>query len=273
MRSAPLWCLFALSCAHFPVGERAAAPILYSFEAEGHFRTRAADGAGQAVAGLPAGLAEASLWLRGSLSREPAREMRDGSQGHLVRFLSVEMATSAGGPFTPSELGGRSAELRTFENGEILDIYEAAHLAGAPRYGDVFDLLLFGLSPVVPALPEGQSGWRRGSFPFFAGPDRGMRTSYTLSYLNEGARDEGGLAVLALPYQGTFEGRGQDLRYGATLQSKGELTGTLGMGVEDVRVARNEVHCTRTLTARFESGATLTQEQDLRIRLLRGSAP
>lgn len=266
--------LFAVACVHLPLPAAGrSAPIRYSFTASGSFVTAATDAGGQAIPSIPEDLATSSVALRGELSREQARTMRDGSLGNLVRFGAVEMAESIAGPWSSSTLGGRSVELRTFDNGEILDIYEASHLAGTPRYGDVFDVLFLALSPVIPQVQPGSDAWRRGSWPFFASPERGLRTSYTTSFHNDGTVESPHGPATRLPYQGTFEARGQDQLYDAMLQAHGELSGTVWLGASDVSLLRNELRCTRVITARFESGVQLIQTQDLVVVVDRVEGP
>ena len=88
------------------------------------------------------------------VSTEPSLIFRDGSVGHRVRFDEATGSLRRDGQSTPAELtlAGRTVEMRTFADGELLDVTELEHAAGLGRYGDIFDLIFPILTPSPPKV-------------------------------------------------------------------------------------------------------------------------
>ena len=108
----------------------------------------------------------ANLELR--LTKEPSRAFRDESMGALIQFeaASLVVAQPDEDPRpVPLDLVGRVIEIRTFEDGEILDIGWAGRTAGMGRYLDVFDLVFPAISLAVPPLREDETARRRIIWP------------------------------------------------------------------------------------------------------------
>lgn len=246
----------------------AAHPLAYRFELEGAFNTTLTPRDG----GAPEVFPEERLQLWGTVERSEAREFRDGSIGHLVRFGEVETATSADGPRSRSELSAKSIELRTFGDGEILDIDLLEHISGPPRYGDTFDVLLVALSPVVPQVAEGAEAWRRLSWPFLLEKGQGARTSLSATWRNEGVREVAGQQEVAVAYQGPLEGKGEDNRFRGALAISGQAEGRVVLELPRARVLEHTFSWERTLDYRFP-GADVAQRQQVRGRLVREGRP
>lgn len=231
---------------------------LYAFELTGDFSTSARGPGGQPLPEAE-GLPDRQLRLRGEVEIHYARGFRDGSEGHLVRFHEVQRAEGEG-PWEESSLGGRSVELRVFDGGEILDAYELEHISGPGRDGDLFDLLLPTLSPVVPRMPKGEEAWLRASWPFGVGKTRQLRTMLNAEYRNEEILNLPQGRSVRLSYAGTLEGRGRESEGPASLSLAGEASGEVFMRISDAQMVQHDFEWTRTLDAEFEgSGAVLSQ--------------
>jgi len=205
--------------------------------------------------------AEQQVFLRGRLLKAETREFRDGSEGHMLRFESFEQAPTAEGPWLRSELSGLSIELRVFPTGEILRVGDAAHIAGAPRHGEVFDILLPALSPMVPAVKPGKESWRRASWPFEVGYQRGWRNEVIALYANQGFEDSALGRTAHLEYAGQLSGKGSDSRMEAEVEVTGEVSGAVWMRTSDAVLLRHELDWTRTVSATYSGDVTLTQVQ------------
>ncbi|MCB9760934.1 MAG: hypothetical protein H6739_13935 [Alphaproteobacteria bacterium] len=264
-----------VSCASLPrVGSFPDTPLMWQFEVTGTFTTHAVDADGAPFA-LPSELVESTLSLKGLVSQTFARDFRDTSTGTLVRFHQVEMAESPEGPWRRSELSDRSVEMRTFES-EILDIYEVSHLAGAPRYGDVFDLLFPVISPVVPRVGRGEEAWRRASWPFKLQRGQDIRTTMTATWRNEGFEGTDQGRTVTVSYDGVLEGRGQDIQHTAQLTLTGAVDGEVRLRTSDAAMVAHRFDWTRTVEMRFgDGGGVLTQDQHFvgRVSLADGEVP
>lgn len=234
----------------------------WRFEARVQARTQAQDAQGAALEGLD-GLAP-QLALRGALSRTPLGLERDGSQTWALRFGDVERELAGG--WTPSELSGRQVLLRGFEGGGVLALTHADTLAGAPRWGDVVDLLLAATRPAVPALRPGQSLPTRQTWPFVVGPGRGWQITLAAGWARPGVGP-------AVQYAGLLEGAGVDEAAGLRWRIDGRLEGELlpaEAGFGDV--VWHRLQGQRRVEARAPAGgARLVQTQDLALELLPGA--
>lgn len=239
-----------------PVAQPEASPV-WRFELAADYQTSGQDAQGQDIAAL-APYASQQEWLRGSISRTYARRYQDDSQGWVVRFGLVESAPSAEGPWARTELSGKSVELRGFDNGEVLALRGAEHLAGAPRYGEVLDFIFVGISPTVPDLKVGETGWRRQNWPFLVAKQRRMHSTLHAEWT---AVDRSPQRV-TLDYQGKLEGRGLDTPAQASMVLSGQASGQVVMRVADASLEKHTLDWQRVMDIAYEgSGAEVRQTQ------------
>ncbi|MFT5586892.1 MAG: hypothetical protein ACI9VR_004495 [Cognaticolwellia sp.] len=251
--------LFALlACAArpdpVPVPE---APPVWRFELATDYRTQGVDSEGEPIAALVP-FAQQQEWLRGSLSRSYARRYPDDSQGWVVRFGLVETAPTPEGPWTRNELSGKTVELRGFDNGEVLALGGAEHLAGAPRYGEVLDFVFVAISPTVPDLKVGESGWRRQNWPFLVAKRRRMHSTLHAEW----TAVERSPQRAVMDYQGRLEGRGLDTPAQASMTLSGQAQGQVVMRVGDASMEKHTLDWTRVMAIDYQgTGAQITQTQ------------
>lgn len=257
--------LFLLSCA----GLQSAAPTssgarVYSVSVASSFDTVGTDADGAPLGALE-DLAHQDLHLRGTVVMTRSRTFRDDSIGWRVVFDELDEGPSADGPWRESGLEGRSVELRTFDDGQILAISDAAHWTGAPRHGEVFDLLLPTLSPTVPVVSEGDTAFRRSSWPFQVSSKSGLRSTLVAEYTSNGTRSESGSRRVELDYAGKLEAEGHDSRLDGELAMDGQVTGTVWMRPSDAVMVRHDATWERKVVASYASGATITQDQHFQV--------
>ncbi len=185
--------------------------------------------------------------LRGRIEAMPARGFRDGSTSVLVRFVDLEEAPSAQGPWVRAGLDGRSVEMRRFENGEILDLAQVEHLAGPPRHGDVLDWIFAAISPSPPRVASGESAYRRSSWPFLLRKDVGWRQALQATWTNQGFQGAGSARTALLDYEGTLEGSGFDERLDRRYQVSGSAQGRVLLQASNGNTLHHELHWSRTV--------------------------
>lgn len=251
-----IFALLACVATPEPVAEPTAPPV-WRFELAADYQTTGQDAQGQDIAVL-APYAEQQEWLRGSISRTYARRYQDDSMGWVVRFGLVESASSAEGPWTRTELSGKSVELRGFDNGEVLALRGAEHLAGAPRYGEVLDFVFVGISPTVPDLKPGESGWRRQNWPFLVAKQRRMHSTLHAEWTAIDRSPQ----RLTVDYQGKLEGRGLDTPAQASMVLSGQASGQVVMRVGDASMEKHTLDWFRVMEIAYAgSGAQVKQTQ------------
>ena len=156
---------------------------------------------------IAATFSDAEPWhLRGRVETAPARSFRDGSESVLVRLVDFEEAPSGEGPWVRAGLDGRSVEMRRFDTGEILDLAGLHHITGAPRHGDVIDLLYVALSPSPPRIGNGEKALRRSAWPFLLRKNVGWRQALVATWTHHGSEGNGSARRVRLSYDGTLEG-------------------------------------------------------------------
>jgi hypothetical protein len=184
---------------------------MYQVHVRADFATEGTDGAGNPVEALrPLESVGYDLDLRVAVT--PSREFRDGSAGSLVRFERAWALLRRGGGearVDPAGIEGRSVEVRTFADGEILAIDFSDHLAGFPRYGEVFDLLFYLLIPSPPALDTGVSAAASSSWPFRLWGLAGWSNTLRATWTHEGMVGERGAEAWRLAYTGAWTSRGR----------------------------------------------------------------
>ncbi|MED5370309.1 MAG: AgmX/PglI C-terminal domain-containing protein [Myxococcota bacterium] len=252
---------FALGCAGRPsVTTTTTAPV-WTFEVQGSFTTTG-ERDGEPLEAL-APYAQMESALRGSVARYRVRRFSDDSIGWVLRFGPVEQADSPEGPWTRSELSGKSLELRGFETGEILQLRNAAHISGPGRHGETLDALFFAISPVVPDLEAGASGWRRQTWPFEVARQRNLHTNLQAEWTGL----ERNFEHATLSYQGKLDGRGMDTPVGARMSVGGTASGEVSVNVADATVLRHQVDWERELRLDYDSGAWIEQIQHLTVQV------
>jgi hypothetical protein len=149
-----------------------------------------------------------SLTLR--LHWEPSRHFRDGSFGRLVEFDEAEMSVRREGKTTivPLELAGRAVELRTFPNGEVLDVSWISRISGAGRSMDVFDVVFSAISPSPPPLKEKQSLKRRIMLPYRDANRLRWDHSVNAVWTHSGQEHLGDTPVTRIEYRGPWQTEG-----------------------------------------------------------------
>lgn len=246
------------------------------FRIEVDTRLRAADSSASLPADRPAaqamaGMARSGLDAELVLELTPTRRFRDTSRGWLVRFVEARgtvLRPDAAGTLQPAgpadgwTLEGRSVELRTFDDGEILTVGEALHIVGPDRLGSSLDVLFHALSPLPPALDEGEEARRQAGWPLTLGRGRGWRHTFVGSWRNLGlaARGEDQPGLWQLAYDGPTRTRGRDPQQAPPLgvEGDGRLEGEVWLVDVDTdalveRVQRHRWSWQRELETEFPS--------------------
>lgn len=182
------------------------------------------------------------------LTRERSRTFRDGSLGYVVTFAEVEATIRRGGATAPADLSlaGRAVELRTFEDGELLDVDLLQHAAGHGRYGDIFDLVF----PILTPAPPDITG--RGAVPrAMHWPVRLSDTEQLLNTLWASWRlMESSPAEWHLGYSGRWAIRGAQLAAGRKVPAggEGEGEGEIWLSRQDGSLQKHTFSWQRELT-------------------------
>ena len=196
-----------------------------------------------------------------NLTLTPARTFRDGSLGRILSVESAALRVSEGGTVRtlPLTLAGRTAELRTFPSGEILDISWGHRLAGLGRYMDVFEVIFPAISPAPPSLDEGKEGRRRIIWPFRDHGALRWDNAVEATWTNQGVQPVGEEQAWQLQYEGPWVLKGQTrntrtpLVYGA----EGKGSGTVKVEVSSGRLLSHDFEWSRTAVV---SGARALQQ-------------
>lgn len=199
-----------------------------------------------------------------------ARRFRDDSLGRLVW---IDQATLDGAPWG---LAGRSVELRSFVDGEILAIGDGAHLAGLDRQGDSLEILFGLLSPHIPTLQEGGRAPSANTFVVQVDPWRGLRERTELDWTHAGMVEDG----WRLTYTGDWRGRGKGGPEGdeaGALVFDGQVAGELRVARADRALLAHQASWTRELSVTSPDApagpVTLTQRQRFAAELRRRPGP
>jgi hypothetical protein len=231
----------ALGCAHTGgTGVAPEAPLRYAFEASSSIATSlyAPDGTERAASfGDPA----RRHWS-GELEQRPSRRFRDGSQGDWIRFMEVQVQRDEQAP-RRSDLSGLSAELRSFETREILEIDQLDHLVGDGRDADLMLPLWQALSPRVPELEPGQSVRQRASLPFLLDTGMGAPIYLDLTWSLSGPQPCGAHSCWHLEYQGPVTGKGLERTalWHARYRIEGQAVGELMLRQEDNAIVDSQL--------------------------------
>jgi hypothetical protein len=182
------------------------------------------------------------------VSRIPSQVFRDGSLGHYIRFESADGTLRRGDTATaaPLSLAGRTVEVRTFSDGELLDVDLLPHIAGIGRYGDVFDLIFPILTPAPPDISGQRSVPRAMHWP--------VRVSETEQLLNtlwaQWSLLESNAGQWHLGYSGRWSIRGAQEAGGRRVPAGGEGSGEgeVWLRRSDARLERHTFQWRRELT-------------------------
>lgn len=142
------------------------------------------------------------------LSMQRVIQHRDGSEGVLVRFEAAEVEAASGALALP--LQGRTALLRRFGDGEILQLDGAAHLVGTHRQGEILDLLWPLLSPHPPDLSPGEEARRTARWPLRVADEQGQRGLLEATWRYLGSERVDGERIHHVAYSGRWETLGSD---------------------------------------------------------------
>lgn len=205
---------------------------------------------------LPESLSEEALTLLEPVGfdldvvviRQPSQIFRDGSLGHYVRFETAEGTLRRDGVASevPLTLAGRTVEVRTFTDGELLDVTLMEHIAGVGRYGDVFDLIFPILTPTPPDLSGRQVIPRAMHWP--------VRLSETEQLLNtlwaQWSMRESTPSEWHLEYAGKWSIRGAQQAGGQKVPAggSGKGSGEVWLRRTDSRLERHTFQWQRELT-------------------------
>ena len=145
-------------------------------------------------------------------------------------------------------LSGRTAELRTFPNGEILDIGWGHRVAGAGRYLDVFEVIYPAISPTPPSLDEAEEGRRRIIWPFRDHGTLRWDNAVEALWTNQGARVRGDEKAWSIHYEGPWTTMGQERSRPSLARYRGDGhgSGTVEIDVASGRLLSHEFEWSRT---------------------------
>ncbi len=138
-----------------------------------------------------------------SLSISPVRRFRDGSMGQRV-VVDSSALTVDGAPYEGLELTGRSLELRTFPDGEILTLGWIDRWSGDRRFMDVFEVVFPAISPAPPSLDKGETGSRRIIWPYVGEQRLRWDSAVDAKWTNQGLEERGEGKVWHLSYEGPW---------------------------------------------------------------------
>jgi len=269
------------------------APVRIGVELEVSGTTRLSRGAGGAPVDDAALASLGELSWTGELELELrlARRFRDGSLGWLVRVLEARREADPELGLSPTSawgLRGRSIELRTFDDGEVLSVEPGRELVGADRLGGLADLLGPLLSPHAPALRVDQSQRRTTRWAVLWGLGDGLRVRLNAEWTAL-ARDKKA-GTWRLGWSGPIDGRGRESQALApeavrATELKGEASGEavlldIPRLPVPLRLVEHELRLSRSLRTTFPQAVggpvELVQDQALKAHsrvLERGGPP
>jgi hypothetical protein len=220
-----VWMVWIGCSTHVPAGATIDRPVRYRVEVSAEFGAIQSEQSAEPL--QAATMVSMSLLLR----LEPTRQFRDGSYARLVHVDGAEMTQASGDEPQAIELDlvGRTVELRTFADGEILDISWGEMVAGQRRYLDVFEVVFPVLSPSAPTISEGQTVRRRIIWPFRNGKLLRWDNIVDAVWVNHGNATMGEMESWKLSYSGPWGTEGKVRRSVPmqTLIAKGTAEGTI----------------------------------------------
>lgn len=205
---------------------------------------------------------EVAMELR--LRVEPSRAFRDGSYGRLIHVESANLSQKTDGALSPLEghLVGRTVELRTFPDGEILDISWADKVAGPSRYLDVFEVIYPALSPAAPSISEGEAVKQRIIWPFRQENELRWDNIVDAVWRNHGQDNIRQVETWRLSYEGAWGTEGKTRRASPAREWKasGKAKGTAHFDRRSSDLVSHSIDWSRVVTVAGVAGK-LTQSQ------------
>jgi hypothetical protein len=201
--------------------------------------------------------------LKLQLALTPVRLFRDGSLGRIVSIESADLRVSEGGAdrSIPLTLVGRTAELRTFPNGEILDIGWGGRLAGLGRYLDVFEVVFPAISPTPPTVDDGEEARRRIIWPFRGQAGLRWDNAVEAVWTNQGVQKVGEEEAWQIHYEGPWTLKGPT-RVNPSMTSymaKGQSSGTVGLEINSGLLVSHDFEWERTAVVAGKRALQQTQ--------------
>ena len=144
---------------------------------------------------------ESELTLK--LSVVPVRRFMDGSVGQRVKIEEGALSVD-GTPYADLELTGRTIELRTFPDGEILTLGWVDRLAGPHRFMEVFEVVFPAISPAPPNLKKDETASRRIIWPFLGEHRLRWDSAVDAKWTNHGVEERGETNSWRLSYEGPW---------------------------------------------------------------------
>jgi hypothetical protein len=197
------------------------------------------------------------------IALSPTRRFRDGSQGQRVL---IEAASLKVGPEKKDHhglsLAGRTAELRTFPDGEILAIDWVERLAGSDRFIDVFEVVFPVISPAPPSLGVGEQASRRIIWPFLGTSKLRWDSAVDAVWKNDGLDTREDSKVWRLSYTGPWRTHGGRRAEPGRIQvrGEGEAEGTVWLDKTTGNLSAHTFSWSRAVKVKGTGGA-LTQSQ------------
>ncbi len=200
------------------------------------------------------------------------RRFRDDSRGDLLQIRAAQLAVATGpdappGPWAQSALTGLSAELRRFEDGEILAVDHSEHLVGGDRQFEVLDFILPVISPKVPSMRSGEALTTNTRWPLMLGSLGKLTGLLRADWALEGSERLEGQPCWRIRYSGDWlsrlrQGQG-DRRSWVEVEAMGQASGTLWMSKADGGLVRHDFRWSRVLRLPLHGSAesVLAQSQ------------
>ncbi len=203
-----LWLVLFGCRAHTPSTNAVEASVLYQAELVGVFGPIEDQTSGDVLQ------EELEVKMELRLRIEPTRGFRDGSYGRniYIESASIQERTGESHVAFESELVGRSVELRTFPDGEILDVAWADKVAGPSRYLDVFEIMYPAVSPAAPTISEGDLVKQRIIWPFRLENIMRWDNIVDAVWRNNGKKEIDGIEVWSISYEGPWGTEGKTRR-------------------------------------------------------------
>jgi hypothetical protein len=246
---------------HMPAGTTIDTPVRYRVEISGDFGEIASTASENPLQ------AATSVSLSLMLRLEPIRQFRDGSYGRLIHVDSAQMQHGQGEVQSQValELVGRTVELRTFADGEILDISWGEMVAGQHRYLDVFEVVFPAISPSAPSISEGQTVKRRIIWPFREAGRLRWDNIVDAVWQNHGRTMVGQTDAWKLSYTGPWgtEGKSRRTVLSQTFNATGVAEGTLHFEPRSADLVDHRFSWQREVVVSGDAGV-VTQQQEFK---------
>jgi len=195
---------------------------------------------------------------------EPTRKFRDGSYGRLIYVdgASLERVNESEDVPVANDLVGRTVELRTFSDGEILDISWIEKLAGQGRYLDAFEVIFPAISPSAPTISEGETVKQRIIWPFRNANEMRWDNTIDAVWSNHGTVQVGEVDAWKLSYEGAWGTEGKTRRSVPSQEwrARGESKGTVHYERKTSDLIEHHLEWHRLVSVEG-AGDTLNQEQ------------